>query len=255
MAKNFIEFIMHPFYKKRRKHQALVSRVSRLGILVDHLIESPKWTESEDTGFNGQKNRKLIFKDLLNAFKFDAIIETGTYVGNTAGFMAKISNLPVYTCELNRQFNALAKLRLKDIPNITFALSDSRVFLRSLSAVNTMKIKRPFIYLDSHWYEEYLPLQEELEIICNGWKDFVVMIDDFQVPGDDGYGYDSYGKRKTLSLDVFSEVMSKYELIPFFPILSSGEETGFKRGCVILARKGNFSEILGSLRSLCKKEQ
>ncbi len=250
--KNFIEFIMHPFYKKRRKHLALLSRVSRLEILVGYLIESPKWTESEEAGFNGQKNRKLIFKDLLNAFKFDAIIETGTWVGNTTGFMAKTSNLPVYTCELKKQFNSLAKLRLKDIPNITFALSDSRVFLRSLAAVNTLKIRMPFIYLDAHWYEEELPLQEELEIIYNGWKDFVIMIDDFYVHGDDGYGYDSYGK-KTLSLEVFSEVMLKYELIPFFPALSSIEETGFKRGCVVLARKGKFSEILGSLKSLCKK--
>jgi len=167
--------------------------------------------------------------------------------------MAKISNLPVYTCELKKQFNSLAKLRLKDIPNITFALSDSRVFLRSLSAINTLKIKMPFIYLDAHWYEEELPLQEELDIIYNGWKDFVIMIDDFQVLGDDGYGYDSYGKRKTLSLGVFSDVLSRYELIPFFPALSSGEETGFKRGCVVLARKGNFSKTLSSIRSLCRK--
>jgi len=61
-VKDFIEFIRRPFYKKRRKHQALLSRVSRLEILVDYLIESPRWTESEEMGFNGQKNRKLIFR-------------------------------------------------------------------------------------------------------------------------------------------------------------------------------------------------
>ena len=57
----------------------------------------------------------------------------------------------------------------------------------------------------------------------------------------------------TLSLETFSDILSKYELIPFFPALSSGEETGFKRGCVIIARNGNFSKTLDNLKSLCRK--
>lgn len=250
--KNLIKFLKPPSY---RKFQKLRSRVSDLEVAVDCLIgcltNNPKWVESEEIGFNGQKHRKLIFQDLLEAFNFDAIIETGTWIGDTTEYMAHSSNLPVYSCELNKLSNSLAKIRLQDIPNITLALSDSRSFLKNISNTDVSK-KRVFIYLDAHWYADF-PLQEELEIICSGWKEFVIMIDDFQVPGDNGYRYDDYGTGKTLSLDTFSDILSKFELIPFFPAVSFAEESGHRRGCVVLARKKDFCEILSRLPSLRRK--
>jgi len=248
-VKNVIKYLFHPSLVYR-KYQDLIFLVSSLETAVDCLIDSPKWIESEEIGFNGQKYRKLIFKDLLKVFNFDAIVETGTYIGDTTGYMAKTSNLPIHTCELNRHFNSLAKMRLKDITDITFNLCDSRSFLKHLSTTDISK-KRVFVYLDAHWYRD-LPLREELEIICSEWKNFVIMIDDFQVPGDNGYQYDNYGKGKTLSVGAFSGIFLKHELIPFFPALSSDEETGKsgKSGCVVLARKGVFSETLSSLQSL-----
>ena len=247
--KNTLKWLLRPVYKK---YEDLLLRVSNLETAVDCLIDSPRWVESEETAFNEQKHRKLIFQDLVKAFAFDAIIETGTWLGDTAGYMATVSRLPVYTCELNKRFHALAKMRVQAVSGITFVLGDSRDFLATMSASDVAR-KRVFIYLDAHWYAD-LPLREELEIVCNAWKDFVVMIDDFQVPGDDGYGYDSYGKGKALSLDVFRAALLKHGLTPFFPALLSGEETGAKRGCVVLARKGDFSETLDSLQSLCRRD-
>ncbi len=171
---NVIKFLFHPFF---RKYHDLLSRVSALETAVDCLINSPKWVESEEVGFNGQRHRKIIFLSLLKAFNFDAIVETGTYIGDTTGYMAKISGLPVYTCELNTRFFSLAKMRLRGIPNITFALSDSRPFLKHMSGTDIVN-NRTFFYLDAHQYKKY-PLREELEIICSGWKNFVIMIDDF----------------------------------------------------------------------------
>jgi hypothetical protein len=81
-------------------------------------------------------------------------------------------------------------MRLQNIPNITFEHDDSRSFLKKL-ANTKLSMKIVFIYLDSHWYDD-LPLREEIEIICNGWRHFVLMVDDFQVPGDSEYGYDEY---------------------------------------------------------------
>lgn len=246
---NVVKFLFRPFF---RKYRDLLFRVSTLETAVDCLINGPRWVESEEIGFNGQRHRKIIFRSLLRAFNFDAIVETGTYIGDTTGYMAKISNLPVYTCELNKRFFSLAKMRLQDIPNITFMLSDSRSFLKHMLGTDIANNKI-FFYLDAHRYKSF-PLREELEIICSGWKNFVIMIDDFLVPEDDGYGYDSYGKGKALSLDAISDVVSKFGLNPFFPALPSSEETGHKRGCVVLVREGEFSEILNNLRLLCKKD-
>lgn len=59
------------------------------------------------------------------------------------------------------------------------------------------------------------------------------MIDDFQVPGDEGYSYDDYGPGKRLCLD-YLQPLSQFKLTAFFPTLPSREETGGKRGCVVL---------------------
>jgi hypothetical protein len=106
--------------------------------------------------------------------------------------------------------------------------------------------------LDAHWYAD-LPLEGELDIIAKDWEHFVIMIDDFQVPGDEGYGFDSYGENQALTLARFAEVFRRQRLTPFFPNLYSGEETGIKRGCVVLAQEPGMVEILAHISSLCRK--
>lgn len=239
------------FKRTHRRYTDLMLRISCLETAVDCLISNPKWTESENTGFNGQRYRKAVFQDLQNAFRFEAIIETGTYIGNTTGYMAKSSNLPVYTTELNQRFHALAKMRLQEFPNIQFTLSDSRAFLRQLAATEITQ-KKVFIYLDAHWYEDF-PLREEIEIICNSWKEFIIMIDDFQVPGDSGYGYDDFGKNKAATLKELAGTFSRFGLTAFFPTTPSAKETGSKQGCVVLAKKGKDEAILHDIKSLTVK--
>ena len=60
------------------------------------------------------------------------------------------------------------------------------------------------------------------------------MIDDFRVPGDDGYGYDDYGSGKKIEIDYIKDIITKYKLKIFSPKISSSQETGEKRGCAIL---------------------
>jgi hypothetical protein len=247
--KSALKFFARPIY---RRYQDLIFRVSSLETAVDSLIVSPKWTNSDEIGFNGQRHRKLIFRDLMGTLDFDAIVETGTWIGDTTGYMAKTTGLPVYTCELDKRFHSIAKMRLQGFENVTFVLSDSRSFLKELARTEP-GMKTVFVYLDAHWHED-LPLREELELICTGWEEFVILVDDFQVPGDEGYGYDDYGKGKALSLTLFPDIISKHALIPFFPAVPSSEETGKKRGCVVIVREGEVSAKLGSVPSLCRRD-
>jgi len=167
--------------------------------------------------------------------------------------MATVAQLPVYTSEVNARFNLLARIRLRSIPGIKFFLGDSREFLSRLPGLLKDQSKRVLFYLDAHWYAD-LPLEGELEIIAKDWQMFVIMIDDFQVPGDDGYGYDSYDEHQTLTFERFAGVFRRHCLMPFFPSLPSQEETGIRRGCVVLAREAGMVESLAHIPSLCRKE-
>ena len=240
----------NPLQRNKRKFQALENRIIFLEAALETILRAPQYVGSENIGFNGQRIRKMIFNELCRIFSFEAIIETGTFTGNTSGYMAEITNLPVYTSESNNVLDALARKRLEVINNINCYLMDSREFLKVL-AEKDINNKKVFIYLDAHCHDD-LPLKQEIEIICQNWEVFVIMIDDFQVPWDAGYGYDSYGMTKVLSLKYFIPVFKQNGLIPFFPASPSIEETGAKRGCVILTKRGDYSEHIGRCKLLKK---
>lgn len=70
-------------------------------------------------------------------------------------------------------------------------------------------------------------------MIASTWHSSVIMIDDFEVPGDPGYGYDEYGSLGRICLE-YLPPLSEVGLVPFFPSIPSTEETGFKMGCAVL---------------------
>ncbi len=225
-------------------------RLSILETLVDTLIESPTYKSADDAGFNGQMVRKRIFTELLSVCEFEAIVETGTWLGNTTGYMAETANLPIYTSEINPRFHRIAKQRLNEVANIHnihMQLSDSRAFLRHL-ATTSLTSQCLFFYLDSHWYND-LPLHDEITLIANHWQQFVIMVDDFKVPHDAEYEYDRYGKT-SLALDYIQDLLVSHQLVPFFPIVPASEESGSRRGCVVLARQGAISAQLATLTEL-----
>ncbi|MEP7305287.1 MAG: hypothetical protein ABJA98_07225 [Acidobacteriota bacterium] len=234
---------------------ALAHRLARLEasnrclqIALDGMLVSPKFVPSEEVGFNGQACRKRIFQDILAVAPVEAIVETGTCLGDTTGYMALTSQLPVHTCDLNPRFHALAKTRLSEIDSVHLNLLDSRSFLRE-RARGPMADRLLLFYLDAHWYDD-LPLSQELDIIASEWTQFIVMVDDFQVPDDPGYGYDNYGVDKALTLDLLRPSIAQHDLAVFFPTYAAVQETGARRGCVILTKHGEHAERLESVASL-----
>src|SRR4051812_21203229 len=63
--------------------------------------------------FNGQCFRQLLFIDLIQACRFAAIIETGTFRGTTARFMAENTDLPLYSCEVDHRCFTYSVQRLQ----------------------------------------------------------------------------------------------------------------------------------------------
>jgi hypothetical protein len=242
-------FVTDRYLDLKRRLDKLELGVRCLEAAMDGFIVNPKYVPGEEASFNGQRHRKRIFAEIMAAIPVDAIVETGTWLGDTTGHMAETARRPVYSCEVNRRFHSLAKMRLAGLKEIHLEAGDSRGLLQKLASSTEVAGKRIFFYLDAHWYDD-LPLGEEIEIIAAHWNSFVIMIDDFKVPDDPGYSYDDYGNGKALALELIKPSIGKHSLAVYFPAARSGEETGTRRGCVVLAPKGELSEKLSQAKSL-----
>lgn len=199
--------------------------------------------------FNGQKFRQQIFNDLNREAAFKAIVETGTFRGVTTAFMAENTSIPIYTVESEPRFYHYATRNLNRYKNVRVFNEDSRDYVEGLIKDGSVPKSDVFFYLDAHWNED-LPLFEEVKLIGDNWKDVVIMIDDFEVADDSDYKFDDYGSGKKLSLDYLGEeLLSNWAI--YFPAGRGVDDTGIKRGCVVLASKSLQSKVDGitSLRS------
>jgi hypothetical protein len=200
------------------------------------------------TAFNGQLGRQKLFRDLMRVIRFDEIVETGTFRGDTAAFMALQSGLPVFTSESSPRHYGYSRTRFALDRKVRVAFSDSRAFLRAHFGKRDHAGNRTFVYLDAHWGPD-LPLFEETRILFALSSGVVVMIDDFQVPDDRGYAFDSYAPGATLNLE-YLRLGEIPEARVFFPALRSSAETGARRGCAVFAKTGPLADALAGLDSL-----
>lgn len=213
---------------------------------------SPQLNSRWGGPFNGQALRQQLFEELVGKIPFAAIVETGTFRGTTTDYMHRTLRVPVFTVELHPQYAGYAKARFRGNDLIKVCNDDSRAFLKRLSEDPGLRGKQVFFYLDAHWGED-LPLLEEVEIILSTWPRSVLMIDDFKVPGDEGYGYDNYGPGRALTLE-YLRPLKHLGFAAFFPSRGAASETGRKRGCVVLARAADLVEDLKGLDCLTPRD-
>lgn len=241
--------------KKIRNHflRDIINRLTDLETGVSVLVTSPTYQPGGEGAFNGLAGRKRIFEEVLKKYRFSCIIETGTHVGETTGYLAVQSKVPVYSSEINPNMYSLARMRLKNISGIYLYQSDSREFIKELSKNPEMVRNNTFFYLDAHWRKD-CPLVEEIERIASRWEKFVIMVDDFQVPGDDGYGYDRYSAFQKMNISLIRSTIKKHKLRAFFPNIPSTEESvqPKPRGFVILTRENEYADSLETISLLRK---
>ncbi|MFC5633140.1 hypothetical protein ACFPZJ_04890 [Streptomyces bullii] len=213
------------------------------GVRRLHPLLYPSWP-----ALNGQEFRQEMFRCLLRELQPDAVFESGTYRGATTRFLWHVSGRPVYTVEKEPTFARLAARRFRDVSDIRVIKSDSRKALLDLRSNPSFPKSRVFFYLDAHW-EADLPLREEVAIITGTWTDSLIVIDDFKVPADPGYGFDTYAGTE-LSIEYLGDAVGSYE--PFWPDCPSHEETGARRGCVLLAAPSLAGRVsaLGPVRGV-----
>jgi hypothetical protein len=226
--------------------KSITRTLNIVGGYIDYIRDSTsrrKWSP-----FNGQIRRRDIF-DALRAQNFAAIIETGAHLGTTTQYFGETS-LPVFSLEGNPRRYGFAKARLLRFRNVSLRLGDTRSQLPGILAELGPEIcHRPiFFYLDAHWKND-LPLADELAIVLRSCAQPIIMIDDFEVAGDPGYGFDDYGEDKALVRAYIEPFLDSDRLSLFYPSAPSSEETGFRRGCVVLTRQ-SAADKLASLPQL-----
>lgn len=200
--------------------------------------------------FNGQICRQRLFEEIVASVQPKAFIETGTHIGTTTEFLVQFGR-PVYTVEGEPRAYRFARSRFRKRRSVTLVQDDSRNALRRWldGPLRMFTDASLLFYLDAHWNSDLL-LAEELGIIFSHCNAAVVMIDDFEVPWDAAYGYDDYGPGKALNFDYIAPSVLRYGLAVFYPATPACEESGMRRGCVVLANEVSFGAPFGSVSLL-----
>lgn len=221
----------------RYSYARMVDRVEsvspRLAAYVD-------WCQMEHTRYgtgpmNGQPARQQLVRAIARVVAPKAVIETGTGRGATTSFLWAVTGCPTWTVESSARHASFARWRLHDIGAITVCQGDSRAFLRRLAADPQVPKESVFFYLDAHW-EADLPLRDEVLIIGRDWSDPIIMIDDFQVPDDPGYGFDDYGDAGRITRD-YIPLAELGDVEVLFPTCLSSAEGGLRRGCSVIVSR------------------
>ena len=190
--------------------------------------------------FNGQQHRTRAVGELVERFAPDALIETGTHLGFTTRYLAKLGR-PVYTVELDPGMQLLARRALREHSNVTLIRGDSSTALSWLAGEG--EIERPLLYLDAH-SPSGLPLDRELQAILGRWHDLVLLIDDFKVPHDSDYEHWTF-RGEPLALEMLTLPDG---VTAAFPGIPGSQETGSRKGAVYLGR-GEGARAISDLTS------
>jgi hypothetical protein len=166
------------------------------------------------------------------------VIETGTHLGATTRYFAS-KGLPVLTIEMNPVYASIASERLRRDPHTTVFIGDSVKVLHQLARAGCLQ--RALFYLDAH-SSERTPLLDELRIISSVARDTIIVIDDFAVPHDLGYGYDTYNGTPL----AMSALNLPRSFTAGYPAISATAETGARRG-TLYAGVGDGADCIEAL--------
>lgn len=178
--------------------------------------------------FNGQTSRYRQLIKISEKLRPTVAIETGTYLGTSTPILATLVSGKTYTIEYVKKFADKAKERFNlyyPDSQIELIVGDSGTQIHHVLQKLNNSNEVVLAYLDAHW-EKDIPLTKELEELVAWGDNWVAVIDDFKIPGDGSYGYDSYGD-KIVDKSMVPVITG---VLTFVPTRSGESETGARRG-------------------------
>jgi len=214
---------------------------------ISSASESVDWYRTNGMSMlNGSVIRAKIIQEIFDLAKCNIFIETGTYHGATAIGINRFLQAPVWSCESNSLEYFISRFFTVGMGGVRLYRQDSRCFLKmAVSKLGKMQ-SVPFFYLDAHegrFDRNSLPLLEEIKIL-SAMAEFVVVIDDFCVPHDKGFGYGTYGDH-VVGIDLVYDTLIESKIQScFFPAYTSSTETGVTRGFCMFWRSGTLDRAV-----------
>lgn len=152
---------------------------------VNKLRSTPKtlhWLRSGCSGVASHPVKLMVVGSYLKKYSIDNFVETGTYFGDTVGYIAK-SGVRCTSIELSKELYQAACVRFKACENIRLVQGDSGQRLPEL--LNELK-KPALFWLDGHYSsgitacaKTHTPISTELQaILSHPIKQHVILIDD-----------------------------------------------------------------------------
>ena len=126
--------------------------------------------------------KMLVIKSYLEKFNLNIFVETGTFMGDTLGFIAE-TGCKCYSIELSDEFYINAINKFKSKGNVSLIHGDSGEQLPKF----IFDLKSPAIFwLDGHYSsgdtalgEEHTPVSKEIKaLLAHPIKEHVILIDD-----------------------------------------------------------------------------
>jgi len=234
----------------------IVESPSKCKIITNYLNSIPElvslygeFTVIASCGHIRDLKKKELSIDIVNDFKPDYAIETGTYFGTSTIYLSGLVKEFTYTVEINEKYARIAKKRFEQNYSdlkIECILGDSKVEVRKILNTIPSQNLNVIAYLDAHWIGK-VPTSTEIEELYNWGSNWVAIVDDFKVDSDLGYGFDVHDGVEVDS----STVPNLPGLQIWVPSEMSKLETGAKRGTAYIFTETSIDQMTqGTLANL-----
>lgn len=180
-----------------------------------------RWTKSGFSGAAPHPIKMEIVQSYLDRFRIDNFVETGTYLGDTLGFIARF-HTQCTSIELSEDLYEAACKRFSAFSNVNLIHGDSAVRLPEL----LQSIKQPTLFwLDGHYSAGVTargnvdtPISEELRAILeHSVKEHVILIDDARCfDGKAGYPFLD-DLLRVIRKDIFYDVDVSTDIVRLVP--------------------------------------
>ena len=179
-------------------------------------------------GYEGDEFIYIELKKLVDKFKINQIIETGTFLGGTTKRLAELAD--VITIEIVNDNYLKAKQNFDGVKNILALWGNSVDVLK-----NNLKLyshESLLFFLDAHW-EQYCPLIDELKTIADHGIKPVIAIHDWKVPGRPDLGFDSY-KGQDFTFEWIKDSLDNIYGVDGYSYHYNDQAEGAKRGVIYI---------------------
>ena len=171
-----------------------------------------------DVGFHGDRILLSLVDHIITSAGITCFVETGSNVGSTVIYIAKrYPEISCYSCEPDRRAFELAEQNADGLDNVELYNLPSQEFLKILEMeIPDIKTRKTLFWLDAHGYGFPWPLKEEVAFVTGEMKQGYMLIDDFKVPDNEAFGYDSYDGQ-VCSFDYIKDSIAPRDFNLYYP--------------------------------------